>query len=101
MFDGNLLLNLYGRLSIVNESVQPFLNLGSCFQAFMVVHPTMWTKMTCWWFSTFMAPAIKNKIHNVRALQDLSALVDHKGLGMPMFITEQDMVFNGLRPFQP
>ena len=79
-----------------------FLNLCSCyFQAFMVVHPTMWTKMTCWWFSTFMAPAIKNKIHNVRALQDLSALVDHKELGMPMFITEQDMVFNGLRPFQP
>ena len=37
----------------------------ACLQSFMVVHPTMWTKMTCWWFSTFMAPAIKNKIHNI------------------------------------
>jgi hypothetical protein len=26
---------------------------------FFVVHPTVWTKVTCWWFSTFMAPAIK------------------------------------------
>jgi hypothetical protein len=61
----------------------------------------MWTKMTCWWFSTFMAPAIKNKIHNLQSLQDLSVVVDHKDLEMPMFITEQDMVFNGIRPYQP
>lgn len=92
-------------------------------KAFYIVHPTLWTKMTCWWFSTFMAPvsdsqeqgafgrlinnellcfqAIKNKIHNLRALDDLSVVVDQKSLDLPMFITEQDMIFNGLRYYQP
>ena len=70
-------------------------------KAFYVVHPTLWTKMTCWWFSTFMAPAIKNKIFNVNALEELNAVVDHQELQMPMFITEQDMVFNGLRYYKP
>ena len=70
-------------------------------KAFYVIHPTLWTKMTCWWFSTFMAPAIKNKIHNVHALEELKPVVNEKDLGIPMFITEQDMVFNGLRYYQP
>lgn len=70
-------------------------------KSFYVVHPTMWTKMTTWWFSTFMAPAIKNKIHNVNALVELGPVVDEQELSLPMFITEQDMVFNGIRYYQP
>ena len=70
-------------------------------KAFYVVHPTMWAKLTCWWFSTFMAPAIKNKIHYVRALEELKASMDPKALSIPMFIEEQDMTFNGLRYYQP
>ena len=70
-------------------------------KAFYVVHPTMWAKLTCWWFSTFMAPAIKNKIHYVRALEELKASMDLKALSIPMFIEEQDMTFNGLRYYQP
>lgn len=76
-------------------------NYKKNLKAFYVVHPTLWTKMTCWWFSTFMAPAIKNKIHNLNALTDLSAIVNEQDLGIPMFITEQDMVLNGLRYYQP
>lgn len=70
-------------------------------KAFYIVHPTMWTKMTCWWFSTFMAPAIKNKIQNIPALEMLSSFVDQKEMSLPMFITEQDMVFNGIRYYKP
>ncbi len=70
-------------------------------KAFYVVHPTLWTKLTCWWFSTFMAPAIKSKIHNVHALEELNVVVDSKNLSIPMFVTEQDMIFNGIRYFQP
>lgn len=76
-------------------------NYKKNLKAFYVVHPTLWTKMTCWWFSTFMAPAIKNKIHNLNALTDLSSIVNEQDLGIPMFITEQDMVLNGLRYYQP
>ena len=31
----------------------------------LLVHPSMWTRLTSWWFTTFMAPAIKQKLHNV------------------------------------
>ncbi len=70
-------------------------------KAFYVVHPTMWSRVACWWFSTFMAPAVKNKIHHVHALEELNIAVDIKGLSVPMFVTEQDMVINGLRYYQP
>ncbi len=70
-------------------------------KAFYVIHPTLWTKMTLWWFSTFMAPAIKNKIFNIEKLTELSAFVDHRALSIPVFVTEQDMVFNGLRYYEP
>ena len=70
-------------------------------KSFYVVHPTMWTKMTTWWFSTFMAPAIKNKIHNVHAITALASVVDEAALSLPMFITEQDMVLNGIRYYKP
>lgn len=70
-------------------------------KAFYVVHPTLWAKITCWWFSTFMAPAIKNKIFYVKALEELNASMDVNGLSIPMFITEQDMTLNGIRYYQP
>lgn len=70
-------------------------------KAFFVVHPTLWTRMTCWWFSTFMAPAIKNKIVSVNALEELDSVVDVRQLSVPMFITEQDMIFNGIRVYNP
>ncbi len=70
-------------------------------KAFYVVHPTVWSRMTCWWVSTLVTPAVKNKIHNVHSLKELEAVVDVKALSIPMFITEQDMVFNGLRFYQP
>ncbi|QQP35350.1 Uncharacterized protein FKW44_023546 [Caligus rogercresseyi] len=70
-------------------------------KAFYIVHPTLWTKLTCWWFSTFMAPAIKNKILNIHALSELSEQVNTKELDLPMFITEHDMSLNGLRFYEP
>ncbi len=70
-------------------------------KAFYVVHPTMWSRMTCWWVSTLVTPAVKNKIRNVHSLKELESVVDVKALSIPMFITEQDMVFNGLRFYRP
>ena len=79
-------------------------------KAFYVVHPTLWTKMTCWWLSTFMAPAIKKKLINVHALEELSSndmtegvglIHEEANLSLPMFITEYDMSINGLRYYRP
>lgn len=72
-------------------------------KAFYVVHPTLWTKMTCWWFTTFMAPAIKHKMHNVNALRHLwsSLAADTENLELPVFIEEHDMSVNGVRSYKP
>ena len=37
---------------------------------FYTVHPSMWTRLTSWWFTTFMAPAIKQKLHNVYEVKE-------------------------------
>ena len=64
-----------------------FLNSIKAFLDFYTVHPSMWTRLTSWWFTTFMAPAIKQKLHNVyeagffyfsRCSQNLLNLNDQK-----------------------
>ena len=62
----------------------------------------LWTKMTCWWFTTFMAPAIKQKMHNVNALSYLFSTlsVDQDTLELPVFIEEYDMSINGTRYYK-
>ena len=58
--------------------------------------------MTCWWFTTFMAPAIKQKMHNVNALSYLFSTlsVDQDTLELPVFIEEYDMSINGTRYYK-
>ncbi|XP_045460962.1 protein GDAP2 homolog isoform X2 [Harmonia axyridis] len=70
-------------------------------KAFYIVHPTFWTKMMSWWFTTFMAPAIKQKVHSLPGVEYLYAVMSPDQLEIPAFITEYDMTINGLRYFQP
>ncbi|CAH1109856.1 unnamed protein product [Psylliodes chrysocephalus] len=70
-------------------------------KAFYVVHPTFWTKMMTWWFTTFMAPAIKQKVHSLPGVEYLYAVMSPDQLEIPAFITEHDMSINGIRYFQP
>lgn len=70
-------------------------------KAFYVIHPTFWTKMMTWWFTTFMAPAIKQKVHNLPGVEYLYSVMSPDQLEIPAFITEYDMTINGLRYFQP
>ncbi|XP_050500642.1 protein GDAP2 homolog [Diabrotica virgifera virgifera] len=70
-------------------------------KAFYVVHPTFWTKMMTWWFTTFMAPAIKQKVNSLPGVEYLYAVMSPDQLEIPAFITEYDMTINGIRYFQP
>ncbi|XP_041970259.1 protein GDAP2 homolog [Aricia agestis] len=70
-------------------------------KAFYIVHPTFWTKMMTWWFTTFMAPAIKAKVHNLPGVEFLYAAMPRDQLEVPAFVTEYDMTINGLHYFQP
>ncbi|XP_066256772.1 protein GDAP2 homolog [Euwallacea similis] len=70
-------------------------------KAFYIIHPTFWTKMMSWWFTTFMAPAIKQKVHSLPGVEYLYSVMSPDQLEIPAFITEYDMTINGLRYFQP
>ncbi|XP_026280834.1 protein GDAP2 homolog isoform X2 [Frankliniella occidentalis] len=72
-------------------------NLKACY----VVHPTFWTKMMTWWFTTFMAPAIKHKVHSLPGVEYLYEIMSRDDLEIPAFITEHDMTINGLHYFHP
>lgn len=76
-------------------------NYKKNLKAFYIVHPSLWTRLTTWWFSTFMAPAIKQKIHNIYAVTELDAYIQSTQFDIPMFIQEYDMSINGLRYYQP
>ncbi|XP_022127017.2 protein GDAP2 homolog isoform X2 [Pieris rapae] len=70
-------------------------------KAFYIVHPTFWTKMMTWWFTTFMAPAIKAKVHNLPGVEYLYSVMQPHQLEVPAFVTEYDMTINGMHYFQP
>ncbi|XP_046996346.1 protein GDAP2 homolog [Schistocerca americana] len=70
-------------------------------KSFYIVHPTIWTKMMTWWFTTFMAPAIKQKVHSLPGVEYLYSVMSPDQLEIPAYITEYDMSINGLRYFQP
>ncbi|XP_037905992.1 protein GDAP2 homolog isoform X1 [Hermetia illucens] len=70
-------------------------------KAFYIVHPTFWTKMMTWWFTTFMAPAIKAKVHSLPGVEHLYSAISKEQLEIPAYITEYDMATNGLHYFQP
>ncbi|KAL0882670.1 hypothetical protein ABMA27_001099 [Loxostege sticticalis] len=70
-------------------------------KAFYIVHPTFWTKMMTWWFTTFMAPAIKAKVHSLPGVEYLYSCMPRDQLELPAFVTEYDMTINGLHYFQP
>jgi hypothetical protein len=70
-------------------------------KAFYIVHPTFWTKMMTWWFTTFMAPAIKHKVHSLPGVEHLYSVICKDQLEIPAYISEYDMATNGLHYFQP
>lgn len=70
-------------------------------KAFYIVHPTFWTKLMTWGFTTFMAPSIKDKVHGLGGLEYLYAVMDMDQLQIPTFIREYDMTVNGIQYYEP
>lgn len=48
-------------------------------------------QMMTWWFTTFMAPAIKAKVHNLPGVEYLYSVMARDQLEVPAFVTEYDM----------
>ena len=47
--------------------------------------------MMTWWFTTFMAPAIKSKLHSLPGVEHLYSAISKDQLEIPAYITEYDM----------
>lgn len=52
-----------------------------------------------WWFTTFMAPAIKQKVHSLPGVEYLYSVMSPDQLEIPAFITEYDMTVSFLHPW--
>ncbi|CAB0002285.1 unnamed protein product, partial [Nesidiocoris tenuis] len=48
-------------------------------------------QMMTWWFLTFMAPAIKQKVQSLPGIEYLYSVIHPSQLEIPAFITEHDM----------
>jgi hypothetical protein len=51
----------------------------------------MFFQMVTWWFTTFMAPAIKQKVFSLPGVEYLYTAMTPDQLEIPAFITEYDM----------
>ncbi|GAB6032554.1 hypothetical protein CHUAL_011446 [Chamberlinius hualienensis] len=69
-------------------------------KALYIVHPTIWTKILTWGFTTFMAPNIKEKVHNLSGLEYLYGVMNMEQLEIPTFIREYDMTINGVHYYE-
>jgi hypothetical protein len=52
--------------------------------------------MVTWWFTTFMAPAIKQKVFSLPGVEYLYTAMTPDQLEIPAFITEYDMTVSSL-----
>lgn len=52
--------------------------------------------MMTWWFLTFMAPAIKAKVHQLPGVEHLYTAITKDQLEIPAYITEYDMAVKNL-----
>lgn len=68
-------------------------------KAFYIVHPTFWTKMMTWWFTTFMAPAIKHKVHSLPGVEHLYSVICKDQLEIPAYIRWELLIWKYLRHF--
>lgn len=64
-------------------------------KAFYIVHPTLWARIVTWFFTTFTASSIKEKVHFLSGIQYLYDWIDPDQLDIPAFVLEYDMKENG------
>ncbi|ESO93247.1 hypothetical protein LOTGIDRAFT_232697 [Lottia gigantea] len=66
-------------------------------KAFYIVHPTWWTKLATWFFTTFTATDIKSKLQIVKCVQYLYSKITPDQLDIPNFVLDYDTKINGPR----
>ncbi|XP_074647870.1 protein GDAP2 homolog [Tubulanus polymorphus] len=70
-------------------------------KAFYLLHCSVWSKVLTWFFTTFTAPNIKNKVHTVRGVEELYTKINPDQLDLPPFVMDHDFNINGTRYYMP
>lgn len=70
-------------------------------KSFYIVHPTWWSKLATWFFTTFTASDIKKKVHSLKGVQFLYAKINPDQLDVPAFVLDYDIQVNGPRYYVP
>lgn len=65
-------------------------------KALHIVHPSFRAKFMTWWFTTFSAPEVKQKVHFVNGIEYLYDSVSPEQLDIPQFILDWDSKVNGV-----
>ncbi|XP_028414953.1 protein GDAP2 homolog [Dendronephthya gigantea] len=61
-----------------------------------IVHPTFRSKFMTWWFTTFSAPEVKDKVHFLNGVEFLYDFISPEQLDIPQFILDCDGKMNGV-----
>eukprot|EP01136_Pigoraptor_vietnamica_P037897 Opistho-1_new@106489 len=64
-------------------------------RALYIVHPTFWSRCATWFFTTFTATNIKERIRNIDSLHELYAAINPDQLNIPPFVLDYDHQENG------
>ncbi|XP_072036889.1 protein GDAP2 homolog isoform X2 [Amphiura filiformis] len=64
-------------------------------KSFYIVHPTVWSRLVTWYFTTFTASPIKDKVHNVTGVHYLYHSIHPDQLDIPPFVLDHDLQVNG------
>jgi len=60
-------------------------------KALYIVHPTFWSRILTWWFATFTASSIKEKIVCLSRIEYLQNVVSLNQLQIPSFVLDYDV----------
>ncbi|XP_078698394.1 protein GDAP2 homolog isoform X2 [Branchiostoma floridae x Branchiostoma belcheri] len=64
-------------------------------KAFYIVHPTFWSRIVTWFFTTFTASSIKDKVRSVQSVQELYHTIPPEQLDIPPFVLDHDIQLHG------
>ncbi|EDO30294.1 predicted protein [Nematostella vectensis] len=70
-------------------------------KAFYIVHPTVWARIVTWFFTTFTASSVKEKVHFLSGVQYLYDWINPDQLDIPAYVLEYDMKENGTNYHTP
>ncbi|XP_065838311.1 protein GDAP2 homolog [Oscarella lobularis] len=65
-------------------------------RSFYILHPTFWSKVVTWFFTTFTASSVKQKVHHISGVEHLYDFIAPDQLDLPAFVMDYDRRINGL-----